>query len=267
MDDLTPVYINPDKKPHESRPIRTAIGGALSGIADIPLLLRTGVNTLTKIPYKFMFQGKTPGEVFRDELAQQEKDTDMIYKFVGGTPRSEQNKTERRADFIGDMIPTIGTAVMYGLVKTSIKVGLNKAAKKTFREVAKESMKQGATKAQRMALLHQANKGMQPMMQKFMKNGVQDFSGGAFNPTILGSARKAALETKNPVRSIAEYMLPGIQVTKSEKLLPKFSNLTTIFFIYSPIIKYYHIKRKKAITTFYMYLFKLFITPSVLFSK
>ncbi|MBO7694934.1 MAG: hypothetical protein J6T10_20140 [Methanobrevibacter sp.] len=222
MDDLTPVYINPDKKPHESRPIRTAIGGALSGIADIPLLLRTGVNTLTKIPYKFMFQGKTPGEVFRDELAQQEKDTDMIYKFVGGTPRSEQNKTERRADFIGDMIPTIGTAGMYGLVKTPIKVGLNKAAKKTFREVAKESMKQGATKAQRMALLHQANKGMQPMMQKFMKNGVQDFSGGAFNPTILGSARKAALETKNPVRSIAEYMLPGIQVTKSEKLLPKF---------------------------------------------
>ena len=31
-----------------------------------------------------MFQGKTPGEVFSEEVAQQEKDTDMLYKLVGG---------------------------------------------------------------------------------------------------------------------------------------------------------------------------------------
>lgn len=227
LDRLREQYFNTSQKSHESKPIRTAAGSLL---ASIPRLVQFG-GTVTSGAASLL-----PGIKFNDAQKYNpltklgDFGEDLAFDVTGGTKPEEQDSTEKAADFVGDMIPLVATLGSYGLVKAPASItnklvtkSTKTAARKAFRDAAVKEMAKGANKTQRMALLHQANRGIPPNLQKMFKGGVQDFtSGSKFKPEFLGSARQAALTQRNALRTAGEFMLPGIQVSRTEKLLPKY---------------------------------------------
>lgn len=186
------------QKKHESKPVRAAVGSALSLPAFIPQLAgmaTSGVSTL--------FNNKSYLENLQDSSLYN-FGSDWIegaHNLVGANQPEEYDQAEKWASFGVDLVPTIASFGTYGAIKLPASL---------------------ATKGVGKALRSKISKDLKNKLQKEAQKRLQD--AGTDKLARLDALKQAKVTIKDkrhPITFAGELLLPGLQISKTEPLVRK----------------------------------------------